>query len=175
MIKETIIVEGKDDIRAVKRAVDCHVIATGGTHFGQAKKREIQKAYETVGIIILTDPDFAGNRIRKRLEKEFPKALHAYLPRRYADTKGHAGVEYAAPEVIQQALATVAKGTRVQGTLTMVDLMHLGLAGGKGAFERRLYVAERLHLGNVAAKPLLKTLNHYGITREELERILDER
>ena len=29
MIKEVIVVEGRDDIRAVKRALDCELIATG--------------------------------------------------------------------------------------------------------------------------------------------------
>ena len=33
MIKEVIVVEGKDDITAVKAAVECEVIATGGFRF----------------------------------------------------------------------------------------------------------------------------------------------
>ena len=33
MIKEVIVVEGRDDIRAVKRAFDCELIATGGFGF----------------------------------------------------------------------------------------------------------------------------------------------
>lgn len=174
MIKQTIIVEGADDIRAVKAAVDCHVIATGGTHFGRAKLAAIQKAYETTGIIVLTDPDYAGNKIRRRITNHCPNALHAYLPRRLADDSGHAGVEYASPEVIRHALDQVKTETVQEGTLTTADLMRLRLAGGEGALERRIFVAERLGIGAVAAKPFLKHVNHYGISFEELARIVEE-
>ena len=41
----------------------------------------IRVAYEKRGIIILTDPDTAGERIRRVLTKKFPNAQHAFVPR----------------------------------------------------------------------------------------------
>lgn len=45
MIKETIVVEGKDDITNIKRAIDCELIATNGLAFWQRFDRKI-KSYK---------------------------------------------------------------------------------------------------------------------------------
>lgn len=43
MIKETIVVEGKDDIANVKRAVDCEMICTNGLSFGKDLIEKLKK------------------------------------------------------------------------------------------------------------------------------------
>ncbi len=69
-IKEVIVVEGKDDISAVKNAVDAEVFQVNGHAVRKNKSIEILKlAYENKGLIILTDPDYAGEEIRKYLCK----------------------------------------------------------------------------------------------------------
>ena len=65
MIKEVIVVEGRDDEAAVKKAVDAEIITTHGYGISQKTYRRIEEAYERCGIIIFTDPDFAGENIRK--------------------------------------------------------------------------------------------------------------
>ena len=64
MIKEVIIVEGKMDVAAVRRAVDADCIITDGFRLRSAAIKNIRAAYEKRGIIILTDPDTVGERIR---------------------------------------------------------------------------------------------------------------
>ena len=54
MIKEIIVVEGKDDIRAVKNAVDAEVIATGGYGYSKELINRLKKISERRGVIILT-------------------------------------------------------------------------------------------------------------------------
>lgn len=49
MIKEVIVVEGRDDIRAVKRAFDCELIATGGFGFPKGVMERIKTAKEKRG------------------------------------------------------------------------------------------------------------------------------
>ncbi|MCQ2553838.1 MAG: ribonuclease M5, partial [Clostridia bacterium] len=58
-IKETIVVEGKDDETAVLAAVDANIIITHGYGIRPQTIELIKKAYETTGIIIFTDPDHA--------------------------------------------------------------------------------------------------------------------
>lgn len=82
MIKETIVVEGKDDIANVKRAVDCEMIATNGLGFGKDLINRLIEINDRCGIIILTDPDYAGKRIRARLARHIPTAKHAYIDRK---------------------------------------------------------------------------------------------
>ncbi len=66
MIKEIIVVEGKDDIQAVKSAVEAEVIATGGFGYDKEFMDKLKIAAENRGVIILTDPDYPGEKIRKK-------------------------------------------------------------------------------------------------------------
>ena len=59
-IKEIIVVEGRDDTAAVKRAVDGQTIQTHGYGIKKETWQLIEKAYNEKGIIIFTDPDYAG-------------------------------------------------------------------------------------------------------------------
>lgn len=74
-----IVVEGKDDITAVKRAVQAEIIATNGYGFPRYVKERIKKAAETKGIIVLTDPDYAGERIRGEVTKLVKNCKHAFI------------------------------------------------------------------------------------------------
>ena len=60
LIKEVIVVEGKDDIAAVKKAVNAEMIATGGFGINAKVIARIKEAQKRKGVIVLTDPDFAG-------------------------------------------------------------------------------------------------------------------
>ncbi|HCQ90005.1 MAG TPA: ribonuclease M5, partial [Clostridium sp.] len=72
MIKEVIVVEGRDDITAVKRAVDAELIAVSGFGINQSTINKIKEAQKRQGVIVLTDPDFAGEKIRKIIAKRVP-------------------------------------------------------------------------------------------------------
>ena len=122
-------VEGKDDIANVKRAVDCEMIATNGLGFGEELINRLIKINERCGIIILTDPDYAGKRIRARLARHIPTAKHAYIDRKKAIKKGDLGVENAEPEVIIDALKRAkAEETSRREEFTMADLVKNGLS-----------------------------------------------
>ena len=82
MIKEIIVVEGKDDIAAVKSAIEAEVIATGGFGYDRKFIENLKVIAEKRGIIILTDPDHAGENIRKELSKHIKNCKHAFLPQR---------------------------------------------------------------------------------------------
>ena len=68
MIKEIIVVEGRDDVTAVKRAVQAELITTGGFGFPKGVMERIKAAQERRGVIIFTDPDFAGEKIRQKYQ-----------------------------------------------------------------------------------------------------------
>ena len=163
MIKETIVVEGKDDIANVKRAVDCEMIATNGLGFGEDLINRLIKINERCGIIILTDPDYAGKRIRARLARHIPSAKHAYIDRKKAIKKGDLGVENADPEVIIDALKCAkAEATSRREEFTMADLVKNGLSIGDGSRERRAKLGDLLGIGYYNSKGLLAKLNSFG-------------
>jgi ribonuclease M5 len=167
MLKEVIIVEGKNDIARVKMAVEAECIATGGYSRLAGSLEKIKCAYEKRGIIILTDPDSAGERIRGFLAKKFPQAKHAFVAKRDACAKGDLGVEQAAPEIILEALAKVKFQTIEAGNeFSRKDLFGAGLDGAPDAAIARAQVGRELGIGYANAKTFLARLNNYGITRE---------
>lgn len=170
MIQEVIVVEGRDDESAVKCAVEAQTIATHGFGIRKSTFALIEKAYQTTGIIIFTDPDHAGESIRKRLSERFPDAKHAYLSREEAKKDGDIGIENASAETIREALKKVrciSRETKV--TFSKQDLFDYGLCGAADAAARRDYIGKKLGIGYGNTKVFLSRLNHYGISREEFE------
>lgn len=175
MIKETIVVEGKDDIANVKRAVDAEMLATNGLAFGNDLIDKLKVINERTGIIIFTDPDHAGKKIREKIAREIPTAKHAYIDRKKAIKKGDLGVENADPEVIIDALNNAkAETVEKRDEFVMVDLVNNGLSVGKGAKENREKLGNILGIGYYNSKQLLSKLNSFGISREEFEKAVEK-
>lgn len=175
MIKEVLVVEGKMDVVAIRKAVEADCIITGGFTLAPKTLANIKQAYEKRGIIILTDPDAAGERIRKYLEKRFPNAKHAFVPREEARANNDIGIEQASPASIKKALAKVKTlEFTPKETFTPTDLMRHRLSGADGANDRRAKLGELLGLGFANAKTFLRRLNHYGVTREDFDRAITE-
>ncbi|MGI6203868.1 MAG: ribonuclease M5 [Anaerovoracaceae bacterium] len=173
MIKEAIVVEGRDDTAAVLRAVDADTIETHGFGINEETLEKLDRAYESRGLIIFTDPDHAGGKIRKALSERYPGAKHAYLDRGDAERGGDIGIENAEPEAIREALER-ARPERInaESVFTMDDLFRAGLAGAPGSSEKRRRLGKDLGIGYANAAGLLKKLNRCGITKEEFERHL---
>ncbi|MCE5286714.1 MAG: ribonuclease M5 [Pelosinus sp.] len=173
MIKEVIVVEGKQDVQAVKRAVDAECIITGGFTLASYTLKKIEQAYERRGIIILTDPDSAGERIRKFLSKRFPEAKHAFVPREAATAHDDIGIEQASKEAILAALQKVrCQKWEPAEEFTWQDIMSAGLSGTKDAAERRSKIGALLGIGYANAKGFLYRLNHYGVSRAEFTKAI---
>ena len=168
MLKEVLIVEGKSDTAAVKRAVDADCITTGGFHFTRRTLQNIAAAYERRGIIILTDPDSAGENIRNFLSKKFPNAKHAYIPRDEATANDDIGVEQASPESIRNALKKVRTlEINPREEFTAAEMVALKLSGSSDSSRLRDKIGATLGIGYGNVKTFVRRLNNYGVTREE--------
>lgn len=168
MIKEVIIVEGKNDIAAVKRAVDAECIQTGGYALNRHTMEKIRIAYEKRGIIILTDPDTAGERIRRKLTGKFPEALQAFIAKEDADRNDDIGIEQALPETIKEALAKVrTHSLERREEFSLKDIFASNLSGSENSSYRRNALGKKLGIGYTNAKGFLSRLNDYGVLREE--------
>ena len=168
MLKEVLIVEGKSDTAAVKRAVEADCITTGGFHFTRRTIENIAAAYKRRGIIILTDPDSAGENIRNFLSKRFPEAKHAYIPRDEATANDDVGVEQASPESIRRALSKVRTlELNPREEFTAAEMVALKLSGGEDSSRLRDKVGAALGIGYGNVKTFVRRLNSYGVTRAE--------
>ena len=176
MIKEIIVVEGRDDIQAVKRAVDAEVIATGGYGFNKEFWKKLKVISEKRGVIILTDPDFAGDKIRREISKNLTNCKHAFLPKGKAIKNGDIGVENATSKDILDALKKARPIVIEKRTeFTFGDMVAYNLTRGENARDRREKLGRILGIGYGNSKQFLNRLNNYGVTRKEfiegLERI----
>ncbi len=173
MLKEVLIVEGKSDTAAVRRAVEADCITTGGFHFTRRTLENIAAAYKRRGIIILTDPDSAGENIRKFLSKRFPNAKHAYIPRDEATANDDVGVEQASPESIRRALSKVRTlELNPREEFTAAEMIALKLAGGDDSSRLRDKIGAALGIGYGNVKTFVRRLNNYGVTRAEFTEAL---
>lgn len=176
MIKEVLVVEGRSDVARIRAShIDADMITTDGFSLRPDTLRQIECAYKKRGIIILTDPDQAGERIRRFLSKRFPAARHAFIPRKDAIANDDLGVEQASPEAIRLALSKTRCATFTpQEIFMMPDLLAAGLNGTPDAADRRAAVGAILGIGYGNAKQFLRRLNHYGVSRAEWERALQQ-
>lgn len=171
MIKEIIVVEGRDDVTAVRQAVEAEVIAVHGFGITKETFERIKKAGQERGVIVLTDPDHAGESIRRRIEEVCPGVRHAYILREEGLKKGNVGVENASPDSIRRALERArASSCEARHEFGTKDLLEHGLMAGTDAKERRQKLGKHLGIGYASASTLISRLNNYGISRPEFER-----
>lgn len=174
-VKEAIIVEGKNDTWAVLKAAGGKTIETRGTAMPAEALRLIDRAYRECGIIIFTDPDRAGNRIRRTLAAKYPGAKHAFLPREKAEKNGDIGVENADPVHILEALDKARCTREAEETeFTMEDMSRYGLTGAEGSRQKREKLGDMLSIGYGNTKAFLRRLNQFGINRKEFTDALEE-
>lgn len=173
MLREIVVVEGKADTIAVKRALEAETIETGGSAVSEEVIRQVRLAHERRGVIVLTDPDYQGERIRHLLSRAVPGLKHAFISREEATRKGRVGVEYASPEAIRQALRGArAEEEREVPTLSWEAYVQSGLAGGPGSRLLRQRIGEVLGIGYANAQQMYKRLVRFHITNEEFSQAL---
>jgi ribonuclease M5 len=170
LIKEVIVVEGKNDAAAVKRAVKADIIITSGFGLTKQTLELIHKAQQNQGVIVLTDPDFMGEKIRKIISDKIKGVKNAFIPVEDAKSENDIGVENATPAAILKALSMAkAESTEKRIEFTTTDMVEFGLVGLLESSARRKRLGAELGIGYANAKQFVNRLNIYGISREEFE------
>lgn len=173
-VKEVIVVEGKNDSIKVKRAVEADTIETNGSAINKETLKIIKHANKKRGVIIFTDPDFPGMRIRHIIEEAVPGCKHAFLTVNEAKSKQKGakslGIEHATLEAIKTALEKVYERQKKEDVnIFRKDLAKYKLIGHRDSKSRREKLGEYLHIGYTNGKQLLKRLNMFNITKDELD------
>ncbi|MFS1510858.1 ribonuclease M5 [Chengkuizengella sp. SCS-71B] len=168
MIKEMIVVEGKDDTTAIQRAVEADTIETGGSAINKEVIQRIQLAQERRGVIIFTDPDHAGERIRKIISSKVKGCKHAFLTREEASYKDDIGVENASIQAIKSALENAKiEFMDIEEQISWQDLMDAGLIIHPQAAKRRTELGKILGIGYCNGKQFYKRCKMFQITKIE--------
>lgn len=173
-IQEVIVVEGKDDTAQLHRYFDVDTFETNGTAVSKQQLQQLQHLQQQRGLIILTDPDFSGERIRQRIASAIPEAKHAFITKKEGKPshKGSLGVEHATQEALYRALQHVMTPSDIDEWTDGIPeqwLWDSGLRSGHGAKERRQRLGEALNIGYTNGKQLYQRLRMFRISRTQFE------
>ena len=173
-ISEVIVVEGKNDIMAVKRAVDAFVISTSGSGISKELLIMLEKLHEERGIIVLTDPDGPGEKIRAIITEHIPTAHHAFIVKNDAIANNDVGIEHASVEAIRNSLKDKITYQDRKSDITQDDLIALQLVGAERSKEYRTKLCTELKITYSNGKTLLKRLQLLDIDKKELETLMED-
>ncbi len=188
-INEAVIVEGKYDKIKLSNILDTVIIETDG--FAIFKDKEKQKLIrflaEKRGVIIMTDSDSAGFKIRSFLKGiiNSDNIKNVYIPDIYgkekrkteASKEGKLGVEGVSVKVIMDALEKAGvlylENNKKEGReITHTDFFEDGISGGENSSAIRKALAKSLGLPEkISSSSLLKIINSY-MTYDEYKNIV---
>lgn len=190
-------VEGKYDKIKLSGIVDTLIIETKGFVVFKDKNlvETIKRAAAVSGIVILTDSDTAGLRIRNFVKQSITEGevYHAYIPeiegkerrKRIAGAEGILGVEGISDDIILQALSdagchieneSTSRAANSDDAVTKADFYDLGLTGcGDSAAERRKLAKELGIPSKISANMLIEVVNRIFTRKEFFEFINDKK
>ncbi|WP_295087463.1 DUF4093 domain-containing protein [Ruminococcus sp.] len=188
-ISEAIIVEGKYDKIKLSSIVDAVIIITNGFGiFKDAEKLELIRYYaRTTGIIILTDSDAAGRKIRGYIKGAIGngKITNVYIPdilgkekrKTKPSAEGKLGVEGIDSQVLLEAFQksgiTTSENVKISD-ITKLTLYQLGLSGGSNSRELRLMLQKKLGLPQQLSSTALIEVLSTMMNSSKLSEIVDE-
>lgn len=193
-LEQALLVEGKYDAARLANIVDGTILTTDG--FRVFKDGALQKMLKRIaaaqGLIILTDSDAAGFKIRHfvtglvgagNVLQAYVPAIHGKEARKAEPGKeGLLGVEGVNDELILQGLTTALesrttcqKRTAQSRPITYTDLYDWGISGTANSAENRRVLLYRLGLPpRLSKKELLQVLNTlytYDALNAEIEKL----
>lgn len=188
-LKQAIIVEGKYDKIKLSSIVDAMIITTEGFSIYKDKEKMalIETLAEKSGIIILTDSDSAGFRIRNHIKNCVKKGeiINIYIPDIFGKEKrkslpskeGKLGVEGISKEILLEAFEKAGIFSEViQRTeiVTKAMLYDYGLIGRDNSSEKRRQLLKALNLPErLSTEGLIDILNS-AYTFEEFQNAINK-
>lgn len=189
-INEAVIVEGKYDKIKLSGILDTVIVETDGFAIfkDKEKQRLIRFLAEKRGIIIMTDSDSAGFKIRSFIKGiiKNDNVKNVYIPDIYGKEKrktemskeGKLGVEGMEIQVIINALEKAGvlycENSKKEGReITHTDFFEDGISGGKNSSTIRKAFARELNLPEmISSSALLKIINLYMTYDEYKEAVI---
>ena len=167
-----IVVEGlHDKIKVESIYSNANIVITNGSEISDDTIKLLKTLSKTNQIIIFTDPDSPGERIRNQIANAIPTSYHAILRKKDSISKNgkKVGIEHASKECIIESLSQVYSNQQEEDTITLADIYELGLMGMPYSGALREKLADALNIGKPNAKTFLKRVNMLQIKKEVLK------
>ena len=159
----------RDSLKEVYPEIE--TLETNGSAINEKILEQITTLQMSRGIIVFTDPDFPGNKIRQAVTEVVPECKHAYLKKQDAIAKNGSGVgvEHASNEAIKAALENLLTASKtIVEEIEMQFLIENQLIGHANSSSLREHLSDVLGIGYVNGKQLQKRLMMFGITKEQI-------
>ena len=174
-INEIIVVEGKTDVDFLSSFISADFIKSEGTSLPkEVMDMLINFSKNGRDIIVLTDPDAPGERIRKQIQEKIPSAKHAFVRARFSKRGKKLGVAESTKEEVLRALENIVSFQNSTTSLEYSDFYDLGLVGTPNSSYLREKISEMYFVGHGSAKTIYKRLNMLNVSKEDLEKSLEE-
>ncbi len=162
------VVEGRHDSAKLK-LIDAQIETwiTNGSHFNQERIQQLVELSKKYELVLLLDPDGAGERIRKRIIEHLPNIKQIFVPQNLAHSpQGKTGIEHMEVEVLRGYLSHPKQTHVSRETWKVQDLYDLGLAGTHNAQILREKMSVNLGLPYANVKSFCRLLNQFGIDKK---------
>lgn len=187
-IDKLIIVEGKYDKIRLENIVDADVFAVNGFSVfnDPAVKSTLKSLSRDKGVIILTDSDTAGYKIRVYLTKLLCNAdiTNVFLPQIHGKEKrkaslsaeGYLGVEGIDNELILTKLKQYSSQSTMRNEIDIAMLYDLGYVGRPGSKTKRNELLRFMGVqSNISNKFLLRLINEKYTLKQFIELDINNR
>ena len=161
-----LVVEGKEDASYLSNYISSEIVTTNGFEI----PNETFSYLKDKKVIVLTDPDEAGLKIRKKLNELLPDSNNVEVDVKKCVRNVKNGVaECDIDEVLTKLKPYIVDQVDTESDITLSDLYDLGLMNNKGLREQ---VCLKLKLGKCNAKTMYKRLLNNNIKLKKLCEIM---
>lgn len=166
-----VIVEGKHDYEKLKSIFpSLYILMSNGTEVSDSFLNQVKTLSKTNEIVLCLDPDYPGEKIRRKIMEVVPNAMHVYANKKDAISKNKrkVGIEHMSKKDIITLFENIQITDR-KNIISNISLFELGLIGSKNSKVLRQKLCEKLNLGYVNGKQLATRLSMHNISMEKIK------
>ena len=166
-----IVVEGTSDSAYLSSFIDTLYVETNGYSLAEEEIDFLKNLPAWAKIIILTDSDEAGKRIRQTINQCVDDATNIEVDiSKCNKNKKHGVAECTKEEIINVLKEHFVDKKQNNDTVTTFDLINCGINNA----ETRKYLCRQMHLGKCNNKEMIKRLNFLKISKIEIEKVMEK-
>lgn len=167
-LNRVLVVEGKEDASYLSNYIDSEIVVVNGFELKEATISYLKDK----PVILLFDPDEAGLRIRKKARTLLKDTVDVEIDINKCNRGIKNGVaECEIDEILTKLRPFCVNKVANVANISKSDLYNLGLTNNK---ELRVFVCEKLNLGECNLKTLHKRLINNNISLDKLCEIIKE-
>lgn len=170
---QVFVVEGKSDTSKLQSIYpNISTIETNGSAINQNTLQLIYQTSLNNEIVIFTDPDYPGEKIRKIVSDYLKNnCSHVFIEKQYAISKNKVGVAETSIQKLKIALNNIIKFNSISNQLTWEEYISLNLFNNQYL---RKVICNYFKISFCNSKTLFKRLNLMGIKYNQLEIIIND-